>query len=91
MAERIDPEAAKAAADFNATHPVGTEVDYWRGVRDLYDVGQGRSHRFEPSGRGVTTGRAMVLEGHTAVVWIDGCSGCIALTHVRVVEPAVTR
>lgn len=84
-----DPEAAKAAADFNDEHPVGTEVDYWRGVRDLFDLGDGKSPCFEPSGRGVTTSRAMVLEGHTAVVWIDGCSGAIALTHVRVVEPAV--
>lgn len=87
MAERIDPVAAQAAADFNDTHPVGTEVDYWRGARDLHRV-DGRSHRFEPSGRGVTTGRAMVLGGHTAVIWISGCSGAIALTHVRVVESA---
>lgn len=74
-----EPAAAKAAANFNDEHPKGTLVDYWRGVRDLFD----------PSGRGVTTGRAMVQNGDTAVVWIEGCSGCIALTHVRVVESAV--
>lgn len=85
----INPEAAKAVADFNASHPIGTLVYYWRGARDLHQVG-GRSHRFEPSGRGVTTDRAMVLGGHTAVVWIAGCSGAIALTHVQVVESAVT-
>jgi hypothetical protein len=77
MSPQVDPAAAQAAADFNAAHPVGTVVDYWRGVREG-----------APSGRGATNGRAGVLSGHTAVIWIDGCSGAIALTHVRVVEPS---
>jgi hypothetical protein len=75
-----NPQAVTEAAAFNNANPVGTLVNYWRGARN----------GFKPSGQGRTENRAMVLSGHTAVVWITGCSGCIALTHVQVVgEPAV--
>lgn len=68
-------KAEAEAAAFNAAHPIGTLVRYWRMDR----VG-------EPSGQGETYWQATVLGNHTAVAWIDGCSGCIALTHVQVVE-----
>lgn len=61
------------AAAWNRKHPVGTSVRYWRGVRE----GTGADGR--------TRSEASVLGG-TAVVWITGCSGCIALTHV---DPAL--
>ena len=61
---------------FNERIPVGTEVEYWRGIRE----GEGR--------RGKTRSEAQVLSGHTAVVWIEGCSGCVALSHVKPSTPA---
>ena len=67
-------EHSKCVA-FNAAHPVGTTVRYWRGVREG-----------EPSGTGKTRSEAQVLSGHTAVIWIEGCSGCIALSHVEVAQ-----
>lgn len=63
---------------FNAKVPVGTLVRYWRGAK------QG-----EPSGQGKTHHPATILGGHTAVGWIEGCSGCVALTHIEVV-PNIT-
>ena len=57
--------------DWNANHPIGTEVRYWRGFRE----GDGQTGR--------TRSRAALLGGHTAVVWIDNTTGCIGLTHVE--------
>lgn len=71
---RHDP--AREVADFNARYPVGTMVKYWRGV-----VGDD-----EHGGVGATRTKAEVLSGHTAVIWIEGCSGCVALSHVVVLE-----
>lgn len=59
--------------EFNDRVKPGTMVKYWRGEK-----------KGEPSGTGKTSSYAQVLSGHTAVVWIDGCSGCIALSHVDV-------
>lgn len=73
---RLSLDAVLAQVDaWNLANPVGTLVDYWRGVREG-----------EPSGQGRTRWNATVLGDHTAVAWIDGCSGAVALTHVRVVE-----
>lgn len=58
--------------------PLGTLVYYWRGER----AGQ-------PSGIGKTRSEVFILCGGE-VVWIEGCSGCIALSHVQVVpEPHI--
>ena len=65
-----DPQSA--VDEFNSANHVGTLVRYWRGV-----------HEGAPSGVGRTRTLAEVLSGHTAVVWISGTSGCIALTHVE--------
>ena len=73
-AKQLLDRATKAAAAFNATYPIGTTVRYWKGTKDG-----------NPTGEGVTTHEATVLGGHTAVAWIRGCSGCVALTHVEVV------
>jgi hypothetical protein len=62
---------AKLAAKWNDRFPVGTVVRYWTSTRD----GVGKV--------GKTRSEAEVMGGHTAVVWIEGCSGCVALTHVQ--------
>jgi hypothetical protein len=59
---------------FNDQFPVGTKVRYWRGVRE----GIGKE--------GVTNHAATLLSGHTAVAWIDGCSGCVSLSHVEPIK-----
>lgn len=61
-----------AAAAFNAAHRVGTRVAVYPGTRD--------GRRIET----VTRSEAQVLSGHTAVVWVAGVAGCIALGHVDV-------
>lgn len=59
---------------WNREHDVGTLVRCWAFDRESAPkVGRTRSH-------------AEVLSGHTAVVWIDGIAGCIALSHVEPVS-----
>lgn len=67
------PAAERRAVEaWNGVHPVGTEVVYWPGVRAGCGI------------VGVTSTEAVLLGGHTAVVWLSGVSGCIALSHVEV-------
>lgn len=68
-------KAEAAAAAFNAKHPVGTMVRYWRGFKEG-----------EPSGAGKTRSEAWAMPSETAVVLIEGTSGGIALSHVEVVS-----
>lgn len=58
---------------FNSSHPIGSTVRCWKGLRGDGPgyIGQVR----EPG--------AYVLSGHTAVVHLTGVSGCIAVTHVE--------
>jgi len=63
----------QAVAAWNKQHLIGTPVRYWTGFRE----GNGTAS--------ATRTQAQMLGGHTAVVWVDGESSCIALTHV---EPA---
>ena len=58
---------------FQKIAPPGTLVRYWKGVREGEPTGYGKLRL------------ADILSGHTAVAWIEGCSGCVALTHVEVV------
>ena len=78
MARRqIDTQARQTVETFNAQHPVGTAVRYWRGVR---------------AGEGVlsaTRSPAALLGGHTAVVWVEGHTACLALTHVEPIDAKV--
>lgn len=61
---------------FNAKNPVGTPVRYWTGLRE----GEGRTS--------TTRSEASLLSDH-AVVWVEGQSSCISLTHVEaIVAPA---
>ena len=76
MSRRI-PSAAKlqAACDkFNAAHQVGAAVT----VR--MDGGEVRET--------ITTSEAQVLSGHSAVIWLDGISGCYLLDRVTPVKAA---
>lgn len=60
---------------FNARYPVGTLVAAYPGVRPETD----------PTATvivGATRSTATVLGGHTDVVWVDGHSACIALSHI---------
>lgn len=59
---------------WNDKHPVGTRVLYWMGRRE----GTGYESR--------TSTRAQLLSGHTAVVWVEGHSACIALSHIEADE-----
>ena len=76
MADRLKENGAdEVVAKFNKRNPVGSTVRYWRG----YKGG-------DPTGYGKTKTTAQVLPSGTAVVWIEGCTGCIALSHVEVVN-----
>lgn len=65
--------AAKQVMAWNAKHPIGAIVSY----EEIQ--GEGETHR------GATTTDAQVLSGHTAVIWIEGKSGCVCLDHCTVV------
>ena len=65
----------KVCDKFNAAHPVGTKVRYWKGAREG-----------DPSGVAQTRVPAQVLSGHTAVVWVVGEPACIAMSHVQAVD-----
>lgn len=74
MTRIVDAQEQKKCDEFNDRYPVGTLVRYWRGVKE--DA---------PSGEGPTRYPATVLSGHTAVIWVYGCRGCVALSHIEVV------
>lgn len=63
------------AEQWNARYPSGTPVLAYPDARPEDD----------PNGVRLLTrtrSRAQLLEGHTDVVWVDGHSACIALSHV---------
>ncbi len=62
----------RAVEIFNERHPVGTPVRFWPGVK----VGEGILSKVRA--------QAEILSGHTPVVWVEGCAGCIALTHIEI-------
>ena len=68
------PTAQQISDKWNNAHPVGTLVRYWRGLREG-----------EPSGVGNVRHPAQDVCG-TASVWIDGCAGCVAISHVERVD-----
>jgi hypothetical protein len=73
-------EAAKAllekrCREWNEKHPIGTEVKY-------HPVIGRPEHRLRK-----TRTTAQVLSGHTAVLWLEQESGCVAL---EACEPALS-
>lgn len=67
------------ADEFNARYPVGTPVTAYPGCRPEDDANDERLVTR-------TRSKAEVLGGHTDVVWVDGHSACIALSHIDPVE-----
>lgn len=67
---RRKPNQEHAAADWNARVAIGSEVEY----RETSDT---------PPSRYKTSTPAEVMGGHTAVVWLHGKSGCVAISHCR--------
>lgn len=63
------------ADTFNSRYPVGTAVLAYPGARPEDDA---NAERLVTR----TRSKAEVLGGHTDVVWVDGHSACIALTHI---------
>lgn len=59
----------QAVSDFNRRFAVGAEVDYCEVVG------------LTPPVRYRTRSEAEVLSGHTAVVWLEGKSGCVCCDH----------
>lgn len=65
-------KAEAAVAAFNAKAPIGTPVRYWKGLRE----GDGAE--------GTVRSEAYVSASGDPVVFIHGCSGYMALSHVEV-------
>jgi hypothetical protein len=92
------------AAEFNSRYKVGTPVLAYPGIRPDHPVAIAFRERAaagrlfkgadtDPCTRLITRTRsvAQVLGGHTDVVWVDGHSACIALTHIDPVTEGETR
>lgn len=67
----------RQVARWNAAHPVGTLITAYPGARPEDDAS---GERLDTA----TRSKAQVLGGHTAVVWVDGHSACICLTHIDI-------
>jgi hypothetical protein len=70
-------ELHRRVAEFNRLYPVGTAVTAYPSARPEDFPGDERIQT-------TTRSRATVLSGHTAVVWVNGHSACIALTHIDI-------
>lgn len=69
---RQSPRQLQAACDaFNAAHKVGDTIT-------VFSVLIGENPK-----QVQTRSAAQILSGHTAVVYVTGGSGCIALTHIE--------
>lgn len=64
----------KQCADWNTAHPIGTPVVLHTDTRGDIQT--------------KTRSLAEVLSGHSAVVWLEGVSGCYALDRVKVISNA---
>ena len=71
---KVDRFEADQARVFNEKNPIGTAVRVYRGRRGYNGI------------ETRTRTEAQLLSGHTAVVWVDGVAGCIALSHVEVLR-----
>lgn len=58
--------------EFNAKHPIGTGVLYHPVIGE------------EPGRFTTTRSQAYILSGHTAVIFVDQVSGCVALDAIEV-------
>lgn len=78
MRETLE-QLQKRCDDWNAKHSVGTKVRYWpaAGQRDFKVVR--------------TDSAATVMAGHSAVIMLEGVSGCVSLKHVEAILPDAAR
>ena len=60
--------------NWNSKYPVGTDVEYHPVIGE-------EAHRVTK-----TRHEAYVLAGHTAVLFVEGQSGCVALDTVKAIE-----
>lgn len=65
----------RACSEWNSKYPVGTTVEY-------HPIIDEPEHRIR-----TTRTEAQVLSGHTAVVWLNGESGCVCLEACKAVQP----
>lgn len=61
--------------NWNSKYPIGTKVEYHPTIGEP-------AHRVRK-----TKTLAQILSGHTAVIWLDGESGCVALDACVPVNP----
>lgn len=73
------PNPQKEVDAFNARVMVGDLIEYSE------VIGMTEPKRFN------TATEAQVLSGHTAVVWLEGKSGCVAVSHCKPVGVAGTK
>lgn len=76
MKRRPDPD--QLVALFNAAVRVGDEVEY----SEVIGVTEPTRHR--------TRTQAEVLSGHSPVVWLEGKTGCVMVTHCKPLEARAT-
>ncbi len=69
----------KLADAFNAANSIGRPVEYWTMARGAAGTGK----------MSITRSEATVLPSGTAVVWVVGQAGCIALSHVEPVRASL--
>ena len=70
---RTQKQLAQEVAAFNRRFAVGDEVIYYETLDDIEHTGKHLRTR--------TRSPAQVLSGHTAVVWLEGKSGCVCCSH----------
>lgn len=69
MTKKLEQEVAA----FNRRFAVGDPVDYYATTHDIEHTGKStRYHTRTP---------AEILSGHSAVVWLEGKSGCVLCSH----------
>lgn len=69
MNKKLEQEVAA----FNRRFNVGDPVDYYETTDDIERTGKSKRY--------VTRTPAQILSGHTAVVWLEGKSGCVCCSH----------
>ena len=69
--ERKTLRAQREVDEWNALVAVGDFVEY----REVMGIG--------PVERLKTRTKAMILSGHTAVVWLEGKRGCVCASHCK--------
>ena len=71
--KRPNPEKlAKQAADWNASHPIGTPVMRYKLINPLREGAETK-----------TRSEAWVMGGHSVMVMVDGVSGGVLLDSVK--------